>query len=68
MKTITQNQYLQLVGLIAICQKYWSMCSAAQKAAAEITGTDEHGHISDVLFGDRPLDEGLKLMGIEVVS
>lgn len=67
MKTITHNQYLQLVGLMTVCEKYNAMCTATLKAAAEIIGEDEHGHTSDILFGSRPLDEGLKLMGIDVL-
>lgn len=67
MKSITHNQYLQLIGLKTVCEKHNAMCTATLEAAAEITGEDMHGHMSDILFGGRPLDEGLRLMEIEVL-
>lgn len=68
MKTITYNQYLQLIGLREIVRQHWKMCDLANKAASEITGEDEMGHTNDIMFDSRELDEGLKLMEIEIAA
>ncbi len=68
MKTITKNQYLQLVGLMTLGRKHNEMCREIEKAACEITGEDVAGHTVDMMYGDRELDEGLKLLGVQVAE
>lgn len=66
MKKISHSQYLQLVGLQVLAEKHNRMMHDIEACACEITGEDQAGHTADILYGSRELDEGLKLMGIEV--
>lgn len=73
MKTITKAQYYQLVGLRAAYEAQYKVCEALQRAAVAITderdtngNPDNGGHTIDILWGERDLDEGLRIMGIEV--
>jgi hypothetical protein len=67
MKTITHNQYLQLVGLLAITTKHYAMIKQFEEAFVDITGEeDTAGHSMDILCGCRDLDEGLKLLHVTV--
>lgn len=65
MKTISANDYLVLKGLALLYQKYSKAQDEAASVAEEITG--EAAHTCDMLSGWRDMDEGLALLGIEVV-
>lgn len=69
MKTITKNQYVQLVGLLAIATKHYAMINQCEAAFTEITGEgDTAGHGMDILCGSRELDDGLRILGITVAD
>lgn len=66
-KTITQNQYLQLVGLLAITTRHYAMIKQCEEAFVEIVGEeDTAGHSMDILCGGRELDDGLRLLHVTV--
>lgn len=75
MKTITQDQYLQLVGLSALARECQKRMTEITNCAVKITGEKDSdgnphtcGHTSDILYENRGLDEGLRIMGIEVLE
>ena len=67
-KTITRQQHLQLVGLLALAtRRYNRELEEIKCAAMEITGeTDEWGHTSDAVYGMRSLSDLLKFLEITV--
>jgi Zn ribbon nucleic-acid-binding protein len=74
-KTITQDQYYQLVGLAAAAKHQIDVLKAMEKAALAITDERDHegnphdcGHTTDIVWASRDLDEGLRIMEIEVAK
>lgn len=69
MKTITHSQYLQLLGLMTLAKQYNAMLEQLLIAAATITQEkDVHtGHVSDMVYGSRELDDGLNCLEITVL-
>lgn len=68
-KFITKNQYYQLVGLFTLGAQYLSQLEDLEKAALEITNevdTKFGSHTSDGIWGNRGLDDMLKLLNIKV--
>jgi hypothetical protein len=73
MKTITQDQYYQLVGLMAAHAYQQKVMKALEHAAVAITderGLDgnpsDGGHTTDILWGSRDLHDGLRIMEITI--
>ncbi len=68
MKTITKEQYYQLIGVVVLAKSYLDKINDLEKAALNITQEvyDIGGHTSDIVWGSRDLDEGLKIMGVKV--
>jgi hypothetical protein len=67
-KTITREQYLQLLGLRTLATRHYASIKEIEEAARAITGDDDCGHTDDILSGFRGLDEGLLLLDISVVD
>lgn len=68
-KTITKAQHLQLVGLLALAKRHNERLDDIRRAVAEIIREeDDHGHASDIVYGDRDLDDGLRILGITVAE
>lgn len=66
-KTITKAEHLQLIGLLTIAEQHYKMVEEARQAINTVLGTDdEHGDVSDVIYGDRPLKWLLGRNGITV--
>jgi hypothetical protein len=66
-KTITKNERLQLVGLLALATKHNAFIGALKDAAYEITGEeDDCGHTSDAIYSDYSADELLRKLEIKV--
>lgn len=72
-KKITQSQYYQLVGLMAAHAEQQKILKALERAAVAITderdreGNPEYGgHTSDILWDCRELQDGLRILDIEV--
>lgn len=66
MKKITRAQYLQLCGIVGMAHKHYEALDELFSAAEAITGKSDNGHTSDMIFGSRELNDGLRLMGIEL--
>jgi hypothetical protein len=68
MKTITKNQYYQLVGLAAISKRQYDLLDQVMEAALEITGEDrDNGHTSDFVYsGDHDVKDLLERLSITV--
>lgn len=67
--TISKSDYYKLVGLQTLANSYHEKLDDLERAFLEITKENEHqigSYSSDILFGFKSLNEGLKLMGIEV--
>lgn len=67
MKRITKSQYLRLLGLITLARQHNQALTDIEKAFTQILpkGTDE-GHISDMVWASRDLDDGLRILKIGV--
>lgn len=66
---ITRNEYLQLVGLVTIADQHYRQQREIERAMLEITGAEEDGHITDLLYSDEGipgLDQALKWLNIAV--
>lgn len=75
MKTITHSQYLQLIGLQAIAKEAQARMTEVVKSAVEITGEKDSegipelsGHTCDIMYDNRGLDEGLRIMKVAVAK
>lgn len=74
MPTITRTQYLQLLGLMTLAKTHNDRLRDIEVAACAITGVvpgeyaGNASHTSDMVYGSRELDDGLRCMKIEVVS
>lgn len=66
--TISKNEYLQLVGLLALAHKYKKMCDDAQQAMEDIIGEDNEvgSHSGDMIWEKGTIDELLKNLKIKV--
>lgn len=49
-RTITRNEYLQLVGLIALAQRHNQALRELDEAARAITHEERDGHTSDTIY------------------
>ena len=74
-RTISKAKYYQLVGLIAAAKKQQEIMDAMVEAARDITqevdsegNPERSGHTMDMLWGSRPLDEGLRILKIRVAK
>jgi hypothetical protein len=63
-KTITKNQYYQLLALQALSKKYNDLISDILTSAVEITGEENEDHTADMIFGETSLDDALDYMDI----
>lgn len=64
-KVISQGEYLQLAGLLALANKHVTMLEDIAQSAEQITG--ETDITNDAVFCDYPVDELLDRLGITVV-
>lgn len=67
--TLTKQEYLAVVALCHMATEHNKKVNEYTDALYEALDMkkDEHdGHASDMAWGDRGVDEGLKLMGITV--
>jgi hypothetical protein len=67
MKTITQNQYQQLVGLQSLAERCQKWRDEIEAAVREITGEpDDSYHATDFIYADQGLRGMLKRLEITV--
>jgi hypothetical protein len=70
MKTISYDDYLRLVGLLALAADHRRMLEAIERSACTITGDEpaEGGHTGDAIWGgsDHTPARLLELLGIAV--
>ena len=72
MKTITKNQYLQLVGLLALAGRHMAMLKSISEAALSITGEEKdgtpstYGHTFDAVWDDNRRDADALLTRLEI--
>jgi len=68
MKIITRNQYLQLVGLTVLGTNHYKIVSDCVDSMTalmpETDPEDGRDRAWEIVFGDRELDEALRLIGI----
>ena len=65
--TITQGEYLQLIGLLTIATMHNKTLKDIEKCAYAITGeTDECGHTSDAIFSDYGIEHILDRLDLKV--
>lgn len=65
--TITANERLQLIGLMALAKHHNAHLSAIEAAAVAITGdVASGGHTSDGIYCDYDADQILSRLGITV--
>jgi hypothetical protein len=68
-KSITKNEYWQLVGLQTLANNYMAKVDDLENVAKEIVGElEDTGYITDMIGGDRDIDEILKILGITIDS
>lgn len=68
-KTISKEQYLQLIGLLAVAEKHNGMLESILEAVREITGEeDKFGHSADMIYGSTTLDNALEYLDITVLK
>jgi len=65
-KTITNNQRLELLGLLTLARKHREIVDQCDEAMAEIAGVEVGGLLSDAIYEPVDLDTTLARMGIEV--
>jgi len=67
-KTITQNEKLQLVGLLTLGIQHQEIVGRVEDAMAKLTGTEVGGHLGDALYqgGRFDIDELLENEGVGV--
>lgn len=73
--SITRDEYLQLLGLKTLSKEYNKILDLLTNAVQRITGELDHngnpeksGHNSDFIFGDRELDDMLRILEIKVIE
>lgn len=64
-KVISQGEYLQLAGLLALAAKHNSILNDIVESVEQITG--ETDITNDAVFCDYPVDELVDRLGITVV-
>lgn len=69
-KTISHNDYLQLLGLLKLAEDHRKALKDIERSALAILGDNEGGHASDVVWGGYPYSPAklLELLGIGVVE
>lgn len=65
MKTITRNEYLQLIGLQALAAQHYAIVVQCEKAINAMIGPKEDAAV-DVILGDHSLEWLLERGGITV--
>lgn len=67
-KSITENQKLQLVGLLTLGIQHQKIVTQVEESIAELTDTEVGGHLSDALYGSDKfdVDKLLELEGVEI--
>lgn len=70
---ITKEQYHQLLGLKTLGENILKQLDVLEDVALQITREKDSygdpykgGHTADIVWSNRDLDEGLRIMGIEV--
>lgn len=65
--SITQTEYVQIVGLLAIAKRHMRTIEDIEKALREIIGqTGDNGHCGDAIFCNYTADELLEKMEVKV--
>ena len=74
-KTISRSKYLELMGLQAVFKRYLQTMKDIEKFAQKITGEvdakevpDHRGLTSEMLFGQRDIDDMLKGLELKVIE
>lgn len=67
-ETISQSEYLQLVGLLTLAARHNERLSEIEEAACKLVGEQPGGHVTDAVYGayDRTPEQLLALVGIDV--
>ncbi len=66
--TITQMEYLQLIGLLTLAAQHVEAQKQLEKAVAELIGQEgDRGHAQDAVWSPYTADELLEKMEIKVV-
>lgn len=66
---ITENERLQLIGLLVLAKAQNEKLKDIVTAVVAITGeTDEYGHSSDAVYCDYTVDELMEKLGISVTT
>jgi len=73
--SITRKEYLALIGLRVLSDKYIRLIEELETVVQEITGEmdfegepEKHGHGSDYLWGSRELDDMLSILSLKVIE
>ena len=65
--TITQNEYLQIVGLMTLARNHQKIVDDCNDAMSEIVGDDEkYSLLTDAMYDSTDVDTALKNMNITV--
>lgn len=65
-QTITANERLQLIGLLALAKMHNDKLRDIEAASIELTGDAEMGHTYDGIYSDYSADEILSRLNITV--
>lgn len=67
--SITQTEYVQIVGLLTIAKQHTQMIASIEKSLREIIGQEgDNGHCSDAIYGDYTAEELLEKMAVKVLK
>lgn len=68
-KLISNNEYLQLLGLKTLADRANAELLQIERAACAITGEEPEsgGHTGDIVYGNRGVLEAIKIMDIRIV-
>lgn len=68
-KTITESQRLQLLGLVVLGIEHYKIVNSVEDLATKIVEDKVGGHLSDMIYeADLDIDKRLGYMGITVVA
>jgi len=65
-KLITNNQRLELLGLLTLARKHREIVDQCDEAMAEIAGVEVGEHLTDAIYDNIDLATALARMDIEV--
>ena len=65
-KTITENECLQVKGLLLLAKEHDGQLQLIERAVERIVGGDGRGHVSDAVFANHNLEDLLRGMEITV--